>query len=342
MTDKSVVRQHNYLTEAKYTMSEAEKNIFILVITQLKKGDAPGHKYYVSMQDLKDVGVTMNSKRFSKAALELAKKNLTIRELDNPTNWETYSLFDKATYRNGTIEFVLGYSIRDYLFRVKVMFTRIRIKEILSISGRTAKRFYELACRWENLHEEGKGTLEVSVDDLNDMLGTAYEYKALKRSVIDPAIKEINSDKTTLTLTFDPKNRRHLIKQGRKVVGIRVGIVRNVPDAIQEAEVVVPDIATEAEPKPAAAPPAPQLSPVAPGGERSIAEKRKVLVDRLVGLGLDQPQAITVMKTVGVSKKSGIWVLLNEVKQGIKDGKVVSPKGFLVKKLNDKYGLGLK
>ena len=53
--DNKLIKQHNAITTARYEMTALEKNIFYLLLAQLREEASVETKYELSVQDLKKI-----------------------------------------------------------------------------------------------------------------------------------------------------------------------------------------------------------------------------------------------------------------------------------------------
>ncbi|HHH2006443.1 TPA: replication initiation protein, partial [Yersinia enterocolitica] len=119
----------------------------------------------------------------------------------------------RVQYQSGEAKVKITFSdaIMPYLTQLKGQFTRVVVKNVSSLSSAYSIRIYELLQQFRST-----GDRMIAIDDFRSMLGLEDKYpdfKILNRSLLKPAIKELN-EKSDLSVTVDT------VKQGRKVVAL--------------------------------------------------------------------------------------------------------------------------
>jgi plasmid replication initiation protein len=227
------VRQHNAITNARYEYSEMQLDIFLYLLSSLRK-DQPDGVYEVSVGEMSK----LTGKKYNYQQLRLATEGMGGRmfEIPNETDkkgrqvWRQMWMFDRVDYVHGTgvIEIEFTRTIQPYLFDLKANFTSFQLYSALRLGSKHAKRIYALCSQWkdkgqtpEYVIEEFKRTIGL-VNDKGDM--EYSEITMFKKFVLDIAVKQIN-EHTDLEIGYTLK------KQGRSFQNITF-IVKAQPLAV--------------------------------------------------------------------------------------------------------------
>jgi plasmid replication initiation protein len=227
ITKNILLKQHNKVTEARYEMSALEKNIFYMLMAQIKDGVPPKKKYFVSIQELKQKLEEMGQEIDAPLLLEATGKLVTrVYEFDEPSgDYVQMTLFASVLYRydNDSIEIELSKSIRPYLFELEFDFTAYQLDSALSLVSDYSKRIYEMLSQ----HKE-VGIFRISVLKLKEKLKTIDTatkidkhkmWSSFSRDVLELSRKEINK-KTDISFDYV------LHKTGRKYTDIVFHIMK--------------------------------------------------------------------------------------------------------------------
>ena len=223
--NKQVIRQHNAITQARYDMSALEKNIFYLLLAQLRNDDLPSRVYKVSVRDLiESKGKDIDHIHFKCVAKKLLSRVLSV-SAERGKFFEV-NLVSSAEYLKGmgTIEIELSHKIRSFLVDLKSNFTAFQLGEALSLRSKYSKRIYEMLCQYRDTK-----VLRVAIDEFKYRLcitnpQTGIEkypkFTWLKKYVLDAAQKELRQ-KSDLTFNYEA------IKTGKKYTHLRFIIKDN-------------------------------------------------------------------------------------------------------------------
>ncbi len=234
------VRQANAITNARYEYTETQANIFLVLLSKLRK-DSPDDVYQISVKELE----------------LLTSKNLNYKQLRNSTEEMMGRVHKITTYHNGKevfrqlvlfkrIDYILGTGVIElqfneyatpYLFDLKNNFTSFQVQAALNLSGKHAKRIYQICSQWKDVGQ----TKKVTILDLKKTLGLAddkgnEEYTILamfKKKVLDVAVKQIN-EKTDLRIGYQ------LEKVGRAFQNIMFTVQSQIPATTIDFD-LVPD-----------------------------------------------------------------------------------------------------
>lgn len=208
---KVEIFQDNALTTARYEMSETEKNLFYMVVAQVKREDPPTKMYQVSVKEM--AGITGSEElKFDayKKATERLNGRIFKTTLPNG-NYFHGSFIASAEYKKGMgiIEIELSQKIRPFYVDLNERFTKIQLVAAISLNSAYAKRIFELLCMFKNMKDK---KFRRGVIDLKTMLGiidektgkdTYPDWTKFKTNVLDVAGKEINGH-TDITFTYKP------------------------------------------------------------------------------------------------------------------------------------------
>ncbi len=217
--NKLEILQDNALTTARYEMTETEKNLFYMVVSQVKREDPPTKMYQVSV---KEMALLMGSEELKFEAYRKATERLNARIFKATLSNGNYfhgSFIASAEYKKGTgtIEIELSQKVRPFYIDLSERFTKIQLAAAISLNSAYAKRIYELLCMYKNMKDK---TFRRNVTELKTMLGiidektgkdTYPDWTKFKNNVLEIAAKEINGH-TDLTFTYEPQ---YGSKQGR-------------------------------------------------------------------------------------------------------------------------------
>ena len=203
--------QDNVLTNARYEMTEAEKNILYMVVASVRAEDSPTKMYQVSVKEMAQV---CGSKELMLEAYKQATEKLISRvfttTLENGDILQA-SFIASALYKKGTgiIEIELSQKVRPYYINLHRKFTKIQLAAAISLNSAYAKRVYEVLCMYKNMPDK---TFRRDLAGLKKMLGiinlkTGKDkypiWTQFKRDVMDVAAREINGH-TDITFKCEP------------------------------------------------------------------------------------------------------------------------------------------
>jgi plasmid replication initiation protein len=209
------VRQHNVITNARYEYSEMQLDIFLYLLSSLRK-DQPDGVYEISVGEMSK----LTGKKYNYQQLRLATEGMGSRmfEIPNETDkkgrqvWRQVWMFDRVDYVHGTgiIEIEFTRTIQPYLFDLKANFTSFQLYSALRLGSKHAKRIYTLCSQWkdkgqtpEYVIEEFKRTIGL-INDKGDM--EYAEITMFKKFVLDIAVKQIN-EHTDLEIGYTLRKR---------------------------------------------------------------------------------------------------------------------------------------
>lgn len=214
-TERDSVTQDNQLVEASYTLTLNEKRLLLLGASKINPMEMPHKDEPLSFE----VTVEEWASRFPDdnpwRALKNAAKNMRSRFVTlhpkvgivDELNW-----FDSVRYieAEGKVRIRFGWSVSLRLAGIISEFTKINLLDIQKLGSFHSIRLYELISQFRST-----GYRRISIEDFRiamDCVNTYREMKALKRRVLNPALKEINEKSDIHVICTD-------VKRGRRIVG---------------------------------------------------------------------------------------------------------------------------
>jgi len=195
MSDELRVRQHNAITTARYEYSELQLDIFLYLLSMLRKDKTDG-VYEIVVKDLS----AMTGKEYKYGYLRKATEEMGSRmfEVSTAKSYKQLWMFQRVEYMigEGRIEIRFSDDIKPYLFDLKDNFTSFELYAALRLGSKYAKRIYALCSQWKD-----KGQTETfSLDEFKKMLALLddkgnEQYKPIsmfKKFVLDESVKQIN------------------------------------------------------------------------------------------------------------------------------------------------------
>lgn len=211
MSNPIEIWQDNVLTMARYEMTEAEKNILYMVVSQIHKDDPLTKLYQVSVKDMAQL---MNSKELMFETYKQATRKLMTRAFETTLpngNTLQASFIASAEYKKGTgiIELELSQKIRPFYVDLNQRFTKLQLVAAISLNSAYAKRVYELLCMYKNMKDK---TFRRNLIELKTMLGiidpktgkdSYSNWSRFEKNILIVATKEINGH-TDIHFTYKP------------------------------------------------------------------------------------------------------------------------------------------
>jgi plasmid replication initiation protein len=306
MDSEQEVRQHNALTNARYEYTETQANIFLVLLSKLRK-NAPDAVYQISVPEMERLtGNKYNYKQLRESTKEMMGRIHEINTLHNGKEvFRQLVLFKRIDYILGTgvLELEFNEYATQYLFDLKNNFTSFQVQAALNLTSKHAKRVYQMCSQWKDKGE----TKKTAILDLKKTLGLAddkgkEEYTDLamfRKKVLDVSVKQIN-EKTDLIIGYK------LEKVGRGF--------KNISFTVKEQAVANPiafDLISDAPPA------APALAPHQVESAGRLLAQVGIITPELVATILDNPAHVAAcnkfahdLKTDKVKVKSSLSGLL--------------------------------
>jgi plasmid replication initiation protein len=162
------LRQHNYITEARYDMSALQKNIFYLLLAEIQEDDNkenvhPFYPYYkINFHELeRRMGTKVRMPELMEAVNGLVFRVYKIKEANGDELSSSLISSAENLPEENSIELGVSPMIKPYLLDLKKEYTEYELDTALNLKSKYSKRMYEILSQYK---EEGK--LSISVDEL--------------------------------------------------------------------------------------------------------------------------------------------------------------------------------
>lgn len=327
-TTGKVVKANSFIQIKNYPLNRRESQVFLYMISHLKRGDEEFKVYKFYMKELIDLfnlgkGKWGNAyKEFEEVVLSLKEKQIILDE--GKKRYYLSFVNDIAIERGtGEITFQISDTLKPYLLQLKKNFTVYDLYNIIPLQSVYSIRIYELLKQYETL-----GRVRMTLEELRDFLSIGKDeykqYSGLKRRTIQRAYDELRTH-TDVCFTYKEE------KKGRSVSAIEFTILSNEPEE-------KPDL--------------PQLPLFA-----SVNKERELVVKALTDTGMAEADAKKLWDQVqrrsatipGIDDPSEHdWASyfgekIELMKWRLKSGDLKKPFGFLAQALLENYSTaGLK
>lgn len=221
-----LIVKSNLLITANYDLSTQEQRLILILSSLVKLEDKEFNKYEFKIKEFVNILGLKNKnvyKEVSNITKGLMKK---VFEIKNPDNKKVLQLawLSSAEYELGTGIVKLQFSpdLKPYLLELKSLYTKYKLKNILSLKSKYSIRTYEiLKCN------AFKKEVIIEIDELKKILKTtSYKnYSDFKKRVIEISKREL-AKYTDIEFEYNE------IKLGRKVVAITFKIIENIKEDI--------------------------------------------------------------------------------------------------------------
>jgi len=198
------IRQHNAITTARYEYSELQLDIFLYLLSMLRR-DKKDDVYEIVVRDLS----LMTGKEYKYGYLRKATEEMGSRmfEISTQKSYEQIWMFQRVKYiiGEGRIEVKFSDDIKPYLFDLKDNFTSFELYAALRLGSKYAKRIYAICSQWKDKGQtqtfnlnEFKKMLSLLDNKGNEQFERLSDFK---RYVLDASIKQINQ-RTDLEINY--------------------------------------------------------------------------------------------------------------------------------------------
>jgi plasmid replication initiation protein len=217
--------QDNAITRASYEMTALEKDLLLMVISQVNYKDA-NIPYFIRAQEI----VERKGEEISFAAFKKAGEMLISRTFEtwlDETRLLKSSFISSAIYHKGKgiIEVRVDPNVVPLYSDLKKNFTTIQLNAALSLNSKYAKRMYEVISSVKNFKNP---YMTITIDELKKRLGVSlYKNEVLlsdtytnfahfEKRVLIPCLSEM--EKTDVRFTYDLIYDKKSVGRGRKKV----------------------------------------------------------------------------------------------------------------------------
>lgn len=214
-----IVKKSNELVEAQFRLPVVQQRLLLLIIAQIKPKVPISEKewYYVdaglysSVFELERDGAY---KSIAKATDDLAEQWATLLD-ENGHPKQVRWVISKQYFKNeGRVGFQFHPSVIPFISDLHGRFTLYNIKYISQMKTLYGIPMYELISR-----RRDKSMQYFPLDTLRKKFGLEsknLEWRDFKRNVIEPAMKDLNTEKGEFDVSWEP------VTHGKKVQGINV------------------------------------------------------------------------------------------------------------------------
>lgn len=232
INERTEVRQHNFLTEARYDMTACEMDILFCLLNEIREDESRSF-YQLRVRDIELLtGRQWNYQQCRESTFRLAERVFEV--INEQGNLLQFSLVATAEYKmgEGVIELEVSPKVIPYLYELKRNYTVFRLLASLHFTSKYAKRFYLYCSRWKDV-----GTFLTSIDELKlklklkDPKRKKEKYLQTRQfvdKVLNVAIEEINRVSELYV-------RYELLKEGRRYEKIRFWIEKKEEEENNEA-----------------------------------------------------------------------------------------------------------
>lgn len=214
MSNNKVVKS-NALIQASYKITLQEQRMILCAISKLdSRGEIP-KKVTVTAREFSElIGVSINEAyhELTTALENLFHRSIVIQREDELYEFRWIESKCSRWKGQGKVTFSWSEPVMQYISNLKGSYTDYRLRHIATLSSAHAIRIYELLMQYRTTRSR-----MISVKDFKYYLGIQDlypDFKELKRSLLLPAIKQLNQ-KTNLNVAMS------VAKDGRHVVALQ-------------------------------------------------------------------------------------------------------------------------
>jgi len=233
----NIVEVHNNLIEARYKFTKEQQLILLQVAKTLQDRD-------IYSKDMQDVIVNYSARELANkiGVNDLRHLRGVVRSLQRcimsfknlEENWEMdVNIFTRGQYfAGGEIEIRLDEYMIQFFKQLNDNYTKLNIKEIVSLKSKYSIRIYELSRKLQFIKPPYKREIIYSLDEFQEIVGSSYKtWQHLEEYVLKPAKKEIN-DTTRVYIDYEPiKKYKKGQTKGRKGV-LEIKLSMNISNTL--------------------------------------------------------------------------------------------------------------
>jgi len=213
MKDLTVAKS-NFLTEASYRITLQEQRLIISCLNIIDgRSEVPKNVTISASQYADNFGLTMKNahRDLYNAAEKLYDRSIVVKDPEQTTEFRWIQKKIVKNQGEGRVTMTFTDEILKYISQLKGHFTSYKIHCVSNLKSVYSMRLYELLIQFKTT-----GVRAIAVDQFKNLLGLEgmySQFKFLKRDVINPAIKELN---TKSNLEIELKT----LTKGRKVASL--------------------------------------------------------------------------------------------------------------------------
>lgn len=226
--------QDNAITKASYDITALEKDILLVLISQINREDKPAISYFIEAREIIErKGELIDFEDFKKAGYALVTRGFETWIDDKRFLQATF--ISSAVYHKGKgiIEVRVDPNVLALYQDLKKNFTTMQLNMALSLKSKYSKRIYEHASMLKNFTTpsatidlyELKKRLGVAVFQGDKLLKDVYpNFADFDKRVLSKAQKEIEA--TDVNFTYEPLYDKNRVRGRRKVTAIKFNVVK--------------------------------------------------------------------------------------------------------------------
>ena len=226
--------QDNAITKASYDMSALEKDILLVLISQINRNDKAAISYFIEAREIMErKGERIAFEDFRKAGFALLTRGFETWLDDERMLQGTF--ISSAIYHKGKgiIEVKVDPNVLVLYQDLKKNFTTMQLNMALSLNSKYAKRLYEQASMLKNFPKpstiidlyELKKRLGVAVFQGDKLVKDVYpNFADFDKRVLKKAQKEIEA--TDVNFTYELLYDKNCVRGRRKVTAIKFNVVK--------------------------------------------------------------------------------------------------------------------
>lgn len=308
------LKQHNYITEARYDMSALQKNIFYLLLSEMQENDNkenvhPYYPYYkINFHELeRRMGNKIRMPELMEAVNGLVFRVYKIKEANGDELSSSLISSAENLPEENSIELGVSPMIKPYLLDLKKEYTEFELYTALSLKSKYSKRMYEMLSQYKE-----QGEFSINVDELKYRLciidpETGYDiysgWNMFEIHVLETPQQEL-SKHGDIDFTYD------LIKTGKRYTAIEFHIKKR--SDIKKSSNSETDMN--------------EISKADENEKNSLAEKNDSLKDKL-----EQGEQENIERGIGQGIEKGVEV---GEKLGVEKAQLAIVKNMLYKNYN--------
>lgn len=218
-----IIKKDNRLIQARYRVGLHEQRILYAVLGAIRVDDKGFDTYTIDLRQLAQLHCITASNDLYRQMQEAAEQLLvTIVDISMGNRVRKTTWLNYVEYVAGEAELkvTIHEKLKPYLLQLKANFTQYQLAAVANFRNSYSIRFYELLKMRQNMGKGGQFFIQYSILELKELLAIPLtEYKKtddLKKRVIDPALKEIDTQTDLKIIQTD------YIKKGRAIHTIKI------------------------------------------------------------------------------------------------------------------------
>lgn len=230
MTKKRSVIKHSACIQVTGNLSLLSRKTFNVLLANAYDNLPDTGLFRINVSDLfRRLDVKTHDYEILKKALtdlRVQKLSYDLLGKDGSGEWFNSSLLADAGIKNGVVSYEINTRMRGLLYDPRV-YARINLLVQTKFKCKHTLTLFELCVDWLGAKRSEASSGIIPLDKLRELFGTEKSYpqfNAFNRSVLKPAIREINKLKKKTGITVEIE--KPLPKHGRKVIGVKFLITK--------------------------------------------------------------------------------------------------------------------